>query len=453
MAVPRWFYSLQFRLVLGFAATLALALAGVSAYVSHAAKQETERFREQSDRARLARVESLLSRQYAMRRDWADVERTLEYVSRLYGVRVVLRNAEGVVVAESHPDPSPGAHHHREHMRPVPLRAAGRQIGTALLEPRQLPGSPPEPAVARLAAATNRALLFTGLGAGIGGILLVSLTSRRVLAPVRSLSVAARGIGQGDFSQRVPVTGGRDEVSELGHTFNSMAEQLERAQAQRRQLMADVAHELRTPISNIQGYLEAIGDGLLDPDDRTVGTIHEQALHLGRLVEDLRVLALADAGALRLHPEQASLEDIATGSVEAARPRARSKGISFEWASTGDLPPMNVDKTRLSQVIGNLLDNAITHTPDGGRIMVSTSVASEEVTVAVSDSGDGIPAERLPHLFDRFYRVDSSRSRRTGGSGLGLAIARELTELHGGRIEVQSEPGKGATFTVHLPAR
>ena len=261
-------------------------------------------------------------------------------------------------------------------------------------------------------------------------------------------------LGRGDLSQRVPASG-RDEMSQLARTFNAMAEDLEKAEKQRRTLMADVAHELRTPLSNIQGYLEALRDGLLQPDPATMESIYEQVLHLARLVEDMRLLALAEAGALPLDKELDSLDDVLRRSVESFGPRAEAKGVALSLQVQPQFPLVYMDRTRIVQVVANLVENAIFHTPEGGEVTVAASVISSgserRARVSVADTGKGLTEEDLPLVFDRFYRVDPSRSRITGGVGLGLTIANQLVQAHGGTIAVESTPGQGARFVFELP--
>jgi two-component system sensor histidine kinase BaeS len=231
-----------------------------------------------------------------------------------------------------------------------------------------------------------------------------------------------------------------------------MAEDLESAENQRRSLMADVAHELRTPLSNIQGYMEALRDGLLQPNVDTIDTIYQQVMHLTHLVEDLRLLALAEAGALLLNREMDSLEEVLKRSMEAVRPRAEARGISLSLDIPSELPLVDMDRTRVTQVVGNLMENAILHTPQDGQITVLSEVIDASVVrVTVSDTGVGISAGDLPQIFERFYRVDPSRNRATGGAGLGLTIAKQLVEAHGGTIHVESELGNGSRFVFELP--
>jgi signal transduction histidine kinase len=448
-----WFFSLQFRLIAAFALVLALALVSVSMYVGFTARQATERFQQEVEEARATRMEQLVTHIYASSRSWAGLQAAIEQASSLYGWRIVVRDMEGRIMADSHQALDTYGMTAMRGSRLFTVRSSGREVGSLVVAPSVAPQVVPEPSVSILASALNRSLLWTGLAAGAGGILLVSLLSRQVLAPVRGLSSAAGLLGQGDLSQRVSAHG-RDEIAHLGRTFNSMAEGLEKAEQQRRNLMADVAHELRTPLSNIQGYLEAVRDGLLQPDSDTIDTIYQQVLYLAHLVEDLRLLALAEAGALRLDSELDSLEEVLRRSVEAVRPRAQARGVSLSLEVQPDFPLVEMDRTRIAQVVGNLLENAILHTPRAGQVTVLAQVVGTGVArVTVADTGVGIPPEALLQVFERFYRVDPSRTRSTGGAGLGLTIAKQLVEAHGGTIRAESELGKGSRFVFELPLR
>jgi two-component system sensor histidine kinase BaeS len=212
-----------------------------------------------------------------------------------------------------------------------------------------------------------------------------------------------------------------------------------------------VAHELRTPLSNIQGHLEAIRDGLLPAEPATLDSIFEEVLLLARLVEDLQELTLAEAGQLTLIRQPADVVDIARRAAWAAQPPAEARGLTIETDLPDPPATAEVDPERIGQVLRNLLSNAITHTPEGGRITVELKDEGRELRVTVADTGTGIPADDLPYVFERFYRVDRSRVRATGGAGLGLTIAKRLVEAHGGTIGVESELGKGSRFTFTLP--
>lgn len=286
------------------------------------------------------------------------------------------------------------------------------------------------------------------------------VAGRRLLRPIQQLTTGALRMAGGDHQARVAVTG-NDEVSRLGTAFNTMAASVQANADQRKALISDIAHELRTPLANVRGHLEAAEDGVLPLDDELVRSLQEEAGLLEHLVTDLQDLALADAGMLRLHREVCDGVDIARQAVLAHRARAEAAGLTVELDAEQSVLPIHADPARLRQALGNLLTNATTHTPAGGTVIVRIRSAElpghqtgdGEVTIRVIDSGPGIAAEHLPHLFDRFYRADPSRSRTTGGSGLGLAITKHLVEAHDGRIEVDSELGAGSTFTVRLPAR
>jgi len=217
-------------------------------------------------------------------------------------------------------------------------------------------------------------------------------------------------------------------------------------------MVADIAHELRTPLSNVSGYLEAIRDEVIKPEPSTIASLSEEVDLLSRLVDDLQELALADAGELKLNRQSEDITQLIQQAVKAVQTKVLAKGLEINVDITANLSSVNIDYQRISQVLRNLLENAIKHTPNGGKITVSAVQQESFIRVNVEDDGEGIPAEDLPNMFERFYRVDKSRTRHAGGSGLGLTIAKRLVESHGGTISVQSELGKGSCFSFTLPA-
>ena len=448
--LSRLLANLQFRLLVSFVFVLSLALVGVSLYTGQVADREAKRLRRDVDDVRADRVQRMISGHYAGLVEKTRLQGVLENAGSLYGWRIVVSDMEGRVVADSHESYAGPVLPKLPGRSKIYIVARGRQVASVKVAPGVPMEGAPEPSPSRLVSALNQSLVWTGLAAGVGGALMVSLFSRRLLAPVRQLRSAASSLGQGDLSQRVSDLG-RDEMGDLGRTFNSMAEGLERAEQQRRDLMADVAHELRTPLSNIQGYLEAVRDGLVPADTATFETISRQTTLLSQLVEDLRVLALAEAGALRLDLASGSIEDVLRHAVDSFRPRAGAKNIVLSIDVAGGIPTLDMDSSRITQVVVNLVDNAVLHTPEGGTVTVNAEADGETVRVAVADTGPGIPAEELPLVFERFYRVDPSRSRETGGAGLGLTIARQLIESHGGTIAAESVPGQGTRFIFELP--
>ena len=459
MVIRNWFFSLQFRLILSFALVLTLALGSVSLYLGYVADREVERIQALTDQARSLRIRQTLSQFYSANRGWHGLQSDIEHTGFLAGRSIAVMDKDGQIVGDSR-GPTYGRGE-----RPggkegfSPMMFDGRRIGSVLINREGPPQRPrrtelnrrlQDPPLARFAEATNRSLLWGGTAAGIGGILLLSLLSRRILASVRTLNSAAQHLGKGDLSQRVP-SQSRDEIGQLARTFNTMAEGLERAEQQRRSMTADVAHELRTPLSNIQGYVEAVRDGVLEPDSGTLVTIHQQVLYLSHLVEDLRLVAETEAGDFRLDRQPGSLVDVVRSSVEAVRPRSEAKGVNVNMQVPSELRAFEFDRTRIAQVIGNLLENAIRHTPSGSSVTVSAQVKHSRASVTVADGGEGISREALPHVFERFYRVDPSRARTTGGAGLGLTIAKQLVETHGGTIRAESTLGNGSRFIFDLP--
>jgi signal transduction histidine kinase len=281
-------------------------------------------------------------------------------------------------------------------------------------------------------------------------LILTFVLLRRITSPIGALAKAAGQLGRGDLSQRVQFQG-KGEVEMLGQAFNSMAADLEHAEQLRRNLVADVAHELRTPLSNIQGYLEAIRDRVMKPNATTIRSLNEEAALLSRLVNELQELSLAEAGELKLVYQPEDIAKLVKQAVAPWQPKVAAKEISLSLDLPDNLPLVNIDWQRVNQVLHNLLENAVGHTHKGGTISVAAMTQDGWVEVSVSDTGEGIPAEDLPYIFERFYRVDRSRARATGGSGLGLTIAKRLVEAHGGTITVQSELGKGSRFSFTLP--
>ncbi|HEX8347381.1 MAG TPA: HAMP domain-containing sensor histidine kinase [Actinoplanes sp.] len=280
-------------------------------------------------------------------------------------------------------------------------------------------------------------------------IVVALLLSRRVLRPIAALTRASRGLSTGRLDERVPVRG-NDELAELGRTFNQMAESLQRSEERQRRMVADVAHELRTPLVTLRGYLEAMKDGVLPASPELIASLHEEALLQQRVVDDLQDLATAEAGRTTLHPTRVDLGELTEACRISYAAQARAAGLTMRADSDG---PVYVwgDPDRLRQVLGNLIRNAIAATGPGGSITLNARAEPTGGRVSVSDTGTGIAPEDLPHVFDRFWRADPARGRDCGGSGLGLAIARQLVANHGGTITAASRPGAGTTMTVTLP--
>ena len=297
----------------------------------------------------------------------------------------------------------------------------------------------------------NILMLAAAAVAGLAVLVVGSFQAKRIVAPLHALGAAARRIAGGDLSQRVSVTS-QDELGDVAVAFNTMASELEQQHELRRRAMADIAHELRTPLSVLQIDLESIEDGLTDPTPKVITGLKQEVALLACLVGDLRMLSLAESGELRLDIQPVDVRELVENTIARMRGAAQDKGIVLST----DLPdrqlPVAGDAQRLTQVLLNLLSNALHYTPFEGRITVAARQVAGQVQVSVQDTGEGIPADELSLVFERFYRTDRARSRDTGGSGLGLTIARSLVEAHGGRIWAHSREGAGSTFTFAMPA-
>lgn len=295
------------------------------------------------------------------------------------------------------------------------------------------------------------ATVYSAIAAGLLALILGWLLARAISRPVSELTVATRAVAQGQLGLQVAVRS-NDEIGQLASSFNQMSADLARATKVRRQMTADIAHDLRTPLSVILGYTEALSEGKLPGDAEIYETLYSEAKLLNHLIDDLRTLSLADANELPLNLVEVAPVDILQRAAAAQQIHAQQAGITLGVSTSEDLPPIRVDPERLAQIMGNLISNAIRYTPQGGTIRLSAEAQGNRVAIRVQDNGAGIATDDLPHIFDRFYRGDKSR-QNTGESGLGLAIAKSIVEAMGGSISVESKVGEGSTFTVLLSVR
>jgi len=389
------------------------------------------------------------------------------------GGATLLANGKGLIVYDSQGRYMGETLSRSEQKLAIPIQVEGRTVGFLLAVPPS--GMQLQPQEQSFLDQVNRALLLAGALAGGLGILLGLGLSRGLTAPLARLTTAARHIAGGDLSQRVPKTGSA-EIAALGQAFNQMAADLEKAEELRRNMVADVAHELRTPLSVLQGNLRAILDGVYPLEQAEIAALYDETRLLSRLVDDLHELAQAEAGQLHLDLRPIDFVEVVHTTVAnfAVAAEAKEVRLTTDWADETTNLPVLADPDRLAQIMRNLLSNALRHTPEGGQITVSATVLPFTpqqqrtfVRIVVADTGEGIPPEDLPHVFDRFWRAEGSRSReRSGpsiprqarddanpgrGSGLGLAIARHLVQAHGGEMGVESEVGQGSRFWFSLP--
>jgi signal transduction histidine kinase len=307
-----------------------------------------------------------------------------------------------------------------------------------------------------VARAFERTLLYSlsvaALAATVTATLASLFVARRIGAPLRLMSAATRRIAAGRYEERV-LTGTDDELGDLSESFNAMAETLQATEQRRLDLISDVSHELRTPLSTIEGYMEGLIDGVVKPSEETWALVYAEAERLRRLVDDLQQLSRAETGRVALREESVSPQDTIQQAAGSLAPLFDAKGLILETEVPEGLPPVLADPDRLTQVLTNLLSNALRHTPAGGRVTAEADPRKGRVLFRVSDTGEGIAPDHLPHVFERFYRADRSRSREGGGAGLGLAISKALVEAMGGEIWAESQGSdRGAVFSFTLPA-
>lgn len=442
--------SLLFRLIAAFSVVIIVALLAVFVFMTWSTAAEFERFRERLDTQRAADLRISLTRYHATAGDWTGVQPYVKHIGSMWDWRIIVTDTDGTVVADSDETLLDTQYSESPRAGRLMSNIGERQsFGTLYVEPQAPPGAER----ALLSLALERIGLFLLLGmivASAASVALAWFLSRRILAPVRTLRLAVQKLGAGDLTQRVETTNLGD-LGELASAFNAMANALQHMNNVQRQMIADVAHELRTPLSNIRGYIEAVRDRILEPDEETIATLDGEAILLSRLVDDLQELSIVEAGQMALERQPEDLAELVTHTTDAMATAATAKNVQLERRMADNLPLVLIDYHRISQVLRNLVDNALSHTGEGGCVMVEASRAGDWVQVSVSDTGEGIEPEDLPYVFDRFYRVDKSRTRATGGSGLGLTISKGLVEAHGGKMHVESRRGVGSRFYFTLP--
>jgi two-component system OmpR family sensor kinase/two-component system sensor histidine kinase BaeS len=448
------------KLLLAFVLVAAVAVGVVAVLANRSTTRQFEIYVSQGKQLRAERLAPELAAYYARTGSWAGVG---EWMANLEQVqlggrgqgrgrgagtgsstdRLLLADAASRVVYDSQDELRGQQLSEAELAGGAPVEVAGQRVGTLLIAAEGAVHASPESDFLRQ---VNRSLVLAGLAAAAVALVLGLWLARELTAPLRALTDAAHQLADGDLPQ-VEVRG-QDEIGELGQAFNQMARSLDYQRTLRRNLMADIAHELRTPLTVIRGDLEALLDGVFEPTSGALASLHEETLLLSRLVDDLRALALAEAGQLQLEREPVNLADLLRGVVDSLDLQAESRGQILALEMPSDLPLVDADPHRVRQVVANLLSNALHHAPESGRVTVSTERHDTEVQISVADDGPGIPAEDLPHLFDRFWRGSTPRGE---GSGLGLAIAHELVRAHGGRIWIDSALGQGTVFHFTLP--
>lgn len=439
---------LSVRLLAVTVAPVLISVISVALLANFITIGQFESFLAQDTQQRDERLQAAMLRYYQDQETWAGIDTTAQRVSALVGERLVLADRAGKVVYDSSGQLT-NQQQGRNWRRALPLTLGEERVGTLFINPT-LPGRASSLKIEAFLNGVNRSLIIGCVLAVFAGVLLVVLFTNRVRRQLAVLIRVTREIGRGEMSLRVP-TPERGDLGDLGIAVNRMAEDLERLMLARQQMVADVAHELRTPLQNISGYIEALRDGVLPADDRTLGVLSSETGLLRRLVDDLQDLTLAETGRLPVSLETVRVQDHIAAVVESMRPRADELGVSLAGESRTDLPLVEADERRLRQVIGNLVQNALAYTPQGGQVAIGARLQSDRLEVSVSDTGCGIAETDQERIFERFYRVDPARARSTGGAGLGLTIARELVHAMHGEIGVRSRVSQGSTFWIKLP--
>ncbi len=441
------------RLFFSFLAVIFITLSSVAYFAQQGALREVRNFMFRGGMIGAEELVVELEEYHAQHGGWAGVEQLLLMPPNMGPMHMGpdmsgfrLADAGGNLIVPLAAN-APGEIPPEELEQAIPLEAGGQTVGYLL--PQSGFAAPPHTSEIEIVGRLARASWNAALLAGLIALALALVSATLIVKPVQQLTEAAAKMAAGDLSQRVDARS-RDELGRLAETFNGMAASLERAEASRQEMTADIAHELRTPLAVQRANLEALQDGLYPLNVENLKPIVDQNQLLTRLVDDLRTLALADADQLALEKRPTDISKLTRELGAQFTARAVGKHVSVQVDAEDETSPVNIDPDRIEQVLHNLLDNALRHTPEGGSIGIVLREGEGHVEVAVEDSGPGIPEEALPHVFERFYRADVGRSREQGGNGLGLTIARQLVELHGGELRAANRPEGGAVFTVRL---
>lgn len=453
---------MRLRLILAFGLVVFVSIASIVLVLWRTTQREVNTFMFRGGMVGVEQMVDALEDYYRANRSWDGIEifvqQTFGSARRAGGQaphgmgmmnqRLRLYDAEGKILADTREPAPTGQLSEAQKSDAISLNAGRRVIGYLVFDGELAFTRGDE---VNLMARLNRAALTAAVAGGALSLLLAALLTYHLSRPIRALKEGADRLAAGDLSQRVSVQGD-PEVASLGLAFNQMAASLQKAEINRRAITADIAHELRNPLSVQRAHLEALQDGIYPLDPDSLEPVLAQNLLLSRLVEDLRTLALAEAGQLTLHKTQVDIATLAERSADRFSPQAASKQIEIQFIQPRQsVPALNADPGRIEQILSNLIANALRHTPQVGRVILGIRTDHDWAYITIRDTGPGIHEEALPRIFDRFYRADPSRSREEGGSGLGLSIARQLARAHSGDLTAANHPEGGAVFTLTLP--
>ena len=458
--ILKLFNSLVFKITVSFSVVLVGTLLSLGVYLQHVAKIESENIQNEYNQLKVERIQRLLdSITSTQPMNLRDVQRKLMDYSKISGANIKLYDENNIEVF----DTSKGLYVKNNNRNPI-FKVIPTSLGGMIVEVNQpnlvsiqaISASDTQedqliqtdPPISNIVNQVVKSIAIIGILSIMTSIAIIWIISRRTLNPITNIVNTSKYLSKGDFTKRIDqsVSG---ELSEIVTAFNYMASELQKLDEQRKIMIADIAHELRTPMTNLKGYIEGWSDGIIKPDNETLKILDYQVNTLSKIIDDLSTLSLAESGMLSLNISEFELNNKISEIINNFKLRSQSQNIIINNNITPDIT-INYDPQRFTQIVTNILNNSILATDDGGIISFSTSTNNNNLLLKISDNGTGIPKDELPYIFDRFYRTDKSRNRQSGGSGLGLSIVKYLIESHNGTIKINSELSKGTEVLIFI---
>ena len=458
--ILKLFNSLVFKITVSFSVVLVGTLLSLGVYLQHVAKIESDNIQNEYNQLKVERIQRLLdSITSTQPMNLRDVQRKLMDYSKISGANIKLYDENNIEVF----DTSKGLNVKNNNRNPI-FKVIPTSLGGMIVEVNQpnlvsiqaIAASDTQedqliqtdPPISNIVNQVVKSIAIIGILSIITSIAIIWIISRRTLNPITNIVNTSKYLSKGDFTKRIDqsVSG---ELSEIVTAFNYMASELQKLDEQRKIMIADIAHELRTPMTNLKGYIEGWSDGIIKPDNETLKILDYQVNTLSKIIDDLSTLSLAESGMLSLNISEFELNNKISEIINNFKLRSQSQNININNNITPDIT-INYDPQRFTQIVTNILNNSILATDDGGIISFSTSTNNNNLLLKISDNGTGIPKDELPYIFDRFYRTDKSRNRQSGGSGLGLSIVKYLIESHNGTIKINSELSKGTEVLISI---
>ena len=458
--ILKLFNSLVFKITVSFSVVLVGTLLSLGVYLQHVAKIESDNIQNEYNQLKVERIQRLLdSITSTQPMNLRDVQRKLMDYSKISGANIKLYDENNIEVFDS----SKGLNVKNNNRNPI-FKVIPTSLGGMIVEVNQpnlvsiqaISASDTQedqliqtdPPISNIVNQVVKSIAIIGILSIMTSIAIIWIISRRTLNPITNIVNTSKYLSKGDFTKRIDqsVSG---ELSEIVTAFNYMASELQKLDEQRKIMIADIAHELRTPMTNLKGYIEGWSDGIIKPDNETLKILDYQVNTLSKIIDDLSTLSLAESGMLSLNISEFELNNKISEIINNFKLRSQSQNINIINNITPDIT-INYDPQRFTQIVTNILNNSILATDDGGIISFSTSTNNNNLLLKISDNGTGIPKDELPYIFDRFYRTDKSRNRQSGGSGLGLSIVKYLIESHNGTIKINSELSKGTEVLIFI---